>query len=182
MSPGRIHRLPQRLDYTLIPAPLDLDLTVPLTPEKSPFPTVIVTPAEPARPTDFAFAFIAPRPKVTLRERAVEFFYTLKLKQNTVSHVVLPKPPAFTLRARTSLLVFLFLFIMACHLFTDRFAVHRPHLRFMSDNGVATVDGEAHSGFFGLGAILSAARMEPKRDSVVTEPVTNSRSSDTSSL
>ncbi|KAF5357681.1 hypothetical protein D9758_007427 [Tetrapyrgos nigripes] len=42
----RLHRLPQRLDYTLIPAPLDLSL--PLVAEKSPLPAIIVTPSSPS--------------------------------------------------------------------------------------------------------------------------------------
>lgn len=59
--PGR--RLPpaKRLDYILIPAPLDLSLHT-MT-EKSPLPAIIVTPSSPTHSKDFAIAFLAtPQP------------------------------------------------------------------------------------------------------------------------
>ncbi|KAJ2924187.1 hypothetical protein H1R20_g12905, partial [Candolleomyces eurysporus] len=57
--PGpRLHRLPRRLDYMLIPAPLDLSLDS-MT-EKSPLPAIIVTPSSPTHSKDFAIAFLAP--------------------------------------------------------------------------------------------------------------------------
>jgi hypothetical protein len=158
----------------------DLDLTVPLTPDKSPFPTVIVTPANPISATDFAFAFIPPKPKPTLRERAKEVFSAVK--PDTAALPVLPAisvaaiPAVIPVRARTSIFVFLLFFIMACHLFAHQLASRRPHLHFAlpTDQSdvldIGAADADAHSGFFGLGAILSAARTDPKRDFIVAEP------------
>ncbi|KAJ3571677.1 hypothetical protein NP233_g3606 [Leucocoprinus birnbaumii] len=71
----RLHRLPQRLDYTLIPAPLDLSLeSLPSITEKSPLPAIIVTPSSPIHTHDFSIAFLAPAPKPTIRERFVKSF------------------------------------------------------------------------------------------------------------
>ncbi|KAF8645802.1 hypothetical protein AX16_007566 [Volvariella volvacea WC 439] len=63
----RLHRLPQRLDYTLIPAPLDLSLTK--MAEKSPLPAIIVTPSSPPPTHNFQIAFLPPPPTPTLKER-----------------------------------------------------------------------------------------------------------------
>ncbi|KAF6741779.1 hypothetical protein DFP72DRAFT_229317 [Ephemerocybe angulata] len=66
--PGpRIHRLPRRLDYALVPAPLDLSLDT-MT-EKSPLPAIIVTPSSPTHSKDFAIAFLAPPPRPSLPAR-----------------------------------------------------------------------------------------------------------------
>lgn len=66
--PGpRIHRLPRRLDYILVPAPLDLSLDT-MT-EKSPLPAIIVTPSSPTHSKDFAIAFLAPPAKPSLLRR-----------------------------------------------------------------------------------------------------------------
>ncbi|TFK96346.1 hypothetical protein BDV98DRAFT_586439 [Pterulicium gracile] len=72
--PGRrTHRLPQRLDFTLIPAPLDLLLTgeptdlsvsgVAEKAEKSPFPAIIITPSSPAYDNDYSIAFLHETPQ-----------------------------------------------------------------------------------------------------------------------
>ncbi|KAF8875350.1 hypothetical protein CPB84DRAFT_1966765 [Gymnopilus junonius] len=63
----RVHRLPRRTDFKLIPAPLDLSL--PLVTEKSPLPAIIVTPSSPSSTRDFSIAFLATPPKPTLRQR-----------------------------------------------------------------------------------------------------------------
>ncbi|KAF7776459.1 hypothetical protein Agabi119p4_4852 [Agaricus bisporus var. burnettii] len=68
----RIHRLPQRLDYTLVPAPLDLSL--PTLTEKSPLPAIIVTPSSPSHTHDFSIAFLAPPPKLPFRKRFASSF------------------------------------------------------------------------------------------------------------
>jgi hypothetical protein len=70
--PGRrIHRLPQRLDFALIPAPLDISL--PAVAEKSPFPVLIVTPSSPAFDNDYSIAFLhepsPPKPSLYNRIR-----------------------------------------------------------------------------------------------------------------
>ncbi|KAF8624581.1 hypothetical protein AX15_005803 [Amanita polypyramis BW_CC] len=105
--PGpRLHRLPQRLDYTLIPAPLDLSLT-----EKSPLPTIIVTPSSPSSPQDYSIAFFVPPPKPTLRER-----------------VNLSLQSAFHPRTRTMLIFIFIFFILLCHYLVDSIAAGRSHL------------------------------------------------------
>jgi len=67
----RLHRLPRRLDYTLIPAPLDLSL--PLVTEKSSLPAIIVTPSSPSSAHDFSIAFLAPPPKPSIRDRFIVY-------------------------------------------------------------------------------------------------------------
>jgi len=106
----RIHRLPKRTDYILIPAPLDLSL--PEVTEKSHLPAIIVTPSSPISPRDFSIAFIASPPKPSLRER------------------LFSKKPFGTpsLRARSIMLVLLVIFILVCHLVTHRLAIRRPFL------------------------------------------------------
>ncbi|RXW19847.1 hypothetical protein EST38_g6001 [Candolleomyces aberdarensis] len=70
--PGpRLHRLPRRLDYMLVPAPLDLSLDS-MT-EKSPLPAIIVTPSSPTHSKDFAIAFLAPPKKPSVAERACKY-------------------------------------------------------------------------------------------------------------
>ncbi|KAK0242259.1 hypothetical protein EDD85DRAFT_810601 [Armillaria nabsnona] len=105
MSPPRVHRLPlnQRLDYTLIPAPLDLSL--PSLTEKSPLPAIIVTPSSPVSTQDFSIAFLAPEPKPSILKR-------------------------LSLKARTAIIIFLILFILVCHVVTHRLAARRPYLDF----------------------------------------------------
>ncbi|KAJ7283412.1 hypothetical protein C8J57DRAFT_1120919 [Mycena rebaudengoi] len=66
-SSPRLHRFPHRIDYTLIPAPLDL--TLPMKAESDSLPAIIVTPSSPSSARDFSIAFLAPPPKPTLRQR-----------------------------------------------------------------------------------------------------------------
>ncbi|KAJ7937426.1 hypothetical protein B0H13DRAFT_2649260 [Mycena leptocephala] len=56
-SSPRLHRFPHRIDYTLIPAPLDLSL--PLKTEKDSLPAIIVTPSSPSSARDFSIAFLS---------------------------------------------------------------------------------------------------------------------------
>ncbi|KAF9468781.1 hypothetical protein BDZ94DRAFT_1150444, partial [Collybia nuda] len=109
----RLHRLPHRLDYTLIPAPLDLSL--PLATEKSPLPAIIVTPSSPSSSHDFSIAFLAPPPKATVFER-ISSYASFK----TSAHF----------RARTMIIIFIIIFLMVCHVVTHRLAIRRPHLEF----------------------------------------------------
>jgi len=111
-APGT-HRLPQRLDYNLIPAPLDLSLMQ--VTEKSSLPAIIVTPSSPSVDTpQFYIAFLNPPPKPSLRERISQYS---------------PFHSTFPVKARTALLVALLLFILTCHLFVH-LAGHRPHFDF----------------------------------------------------
>ncbi|KAG0700049.1 hypothetical protein DFH29DRAFT_933827 [Suillus ampliporus] len=115
----RIHRLPQRLDYNLIPAPLDLSL--PLATEKSPLPAIIVTPSSPAADApEYYIAFLTPPPKRTLRDRISEYS---------------PFQPQLPLKAHTAIIISLILFILICHLLVH-LALRRPHFDFVtsSDN------------------------------------------------
>jgi len=111
----RLHRLPQRLDYTLIPAPLDLSL--PLATEKSSLPAIIVTPSSPSSSRDFSIAFLAPPPKPSFAERL-----------STFTSFQAP----VHLKARTFIIVFLILFILMCHVVTH-LAAQRPHLEFPAE-------------------------------------------------
>lgn len=88
---ARVHRLPQRLDYKLIPPPLgelpqaylshvltslviESDLSLPLVTEKAALPAIIVTPSSPKTPRDFSIAFLCPPVKPTFRERVSSYF------------------------------------------------------------------------------------------------------------
>jgi len=129
----RIHRLPQRLDYTLIPAPLDL--TLPLVDEKSPLPAIIVTPSSPLSATDFSIAFLAPHPKPTIRGRIMTIL-SKPLPSSPIALPTTPKPPiprfSATFKARTIVTTFLLLVVMACHVITHRMAIQRPRMDFES--------------------------------------------------
>ncbi|KAG5731996.1 hypothetical protein E4T56_gene18287 [Termitomyces sp. T112] len=118
--PGqRVHRLPSRLDYTLIPAPLDLSL--PLVTEKSPLPAIIVTPSSPSSSHDFSIAFLASTPKPTLIER--------------VSLLVPSKSLSLPVKVRTTVVILLIIFVLVCHAVTHTLAVRRPHLEFSVQTG-----------------------------------------------
>jgi len=110
----RVHRLPQRLDWALIPAPLVLSLS-PVT-EKSPLPAIIVTPSSPSTDKDFSIAFLAPPSTPTWSERLATSTESLRAR--------------LSLKARTTVIVMLLLFIMACHLLSHGLAARRPHLHF----------------------------------------------------
>ncbi|KAF5387683.1 hypothetical protein D9615_000023 [Tricholomella constricta] len=118
--PGpRLHRLPHRLDYTLIPAPLDLSL--PLVTEKSTLPAIIVTPSSPSSSHDFSIAFLAPPQKPTVLERLSSYASTKAV------------------RARTTIIIFVIIFVLVCHVVTHRLAARRPHLEFSVHTGEAHI-------------------------------------------
>ncbi|KAG8218296.1 hypothetical protein J3R82DRAFT_3910 [Butyriboletus roseoflavus] len=130
MSSGarRLHKLPQRLDYDLIPAPLDLSL--PRATEKSPLPAIIVTPSSPSLGApEYYIAFLTPAPKPSLRERITQLH---------------PFQGQFPFKARTTLFISLLFFIMVCHLLAH-LAVHRSHFDFKSSDIVAHSDSHATS-------------------------------------
>lgn len=117
----RLHRLPQRLDYTLIPAPLDLSL--PSITEKSPLPAIIVTPSSPVHTHDFSIAFLAPPPKPTVRERVV----------TSINNITENSWLAQSRSIRTFVILALLFFIMiTTHLITHRLAAY-PYPRLESD-------------------------------------------------
>jgi len=109
----RLHRLPQRLDYTLIPAPLDLSL--PLVTEKSHLPAIIVTPSSPCSPRDFSIAFLAPAEKPSIQQRISNYTAPLKL------------------RTRSTIIILFLMVVLMCHVITHRLATSRPHLQFQSE-------------------------------------------------
>ncbi|KIY45973.1 hypothetical protein FISHEDRAFT_48195 [Fistulina hepatica ATCC 64428] len=111
----RLHRLPQRLDYTLIPAPLDLSLST--VTEKSALPAIIVTPSTPTSSHDFAIAFLAPPPKPTLCERLAQQY------------------KVFNFKVRITLIALLMFAILVCHLMVHGFATRRPRLEFAMQTG-----------------------------------------------
>ncbi|KAH7888112.1 hypothetical protein F5I97DRAFT_1926499 [Phlebopus sp. FC_14] len=118
------HRLPQRFDYHLIPAPLDLSLSV--ATEKSPLPAIIVTPSSPALDSpEYYIAFLSPPPKPSLRER---------IANSSLFWSQLPG------KARTAIIISLLLFVLICHLLTH-LAGHRPHFDFYK-----SPDHSPHSG------------------------------------
>ncbi|KAJ3529685.1 hypothetical protein NM688_g7823 [Phlebia brevispora] len=145
-GPPRLNRLPQRLDYTLIPAPLDL--SGPIVDEKSPLPAIIVTPSSPSGETDFCIAFLAPQPKPTLRERvstALAKVPKFSFHRRLPSEIQLPinkseyeAPPSsqwsFKARARTAILLTILVFIMACHLILHSMITVHPRLDFGSSS------------------------------------------------
>jgi len=141
--PPRLNRLPQRLDYTLIPAPLDL--SGPIVDEKSPLPAIIVTPSSPCHEADFAIAFLAPPPKPSLLERIVSRLPAMpplpSFRPRLPSQIRLPPSPfkddfdtatSVSLKAKTrgTLIFALLLFIMACHLIMHRMITGHPQLEF----------------------------------------------------
>ncbi|KAJ8517356.1 hypothetical protein ONZ45_g5465 [Pleurotus djamor] len=136
----RLHRLPQRLDYTLIPAPLDLSL--PLVAEKSALPAIIVTPSSPTTPHDYSIAFLAPPEKPSLRERIMTMTAS-PLK----GHVVM--------KARTLLMIFFIIFILVCHLVSHSLAARRPHLEFSVQGTDAHLVENAPFNWFGFRSLLT---------------------------
>ncbi|KAI0069103.1 hypothetical protein BV25DRAFT_1910807 [Artomyces pyxidatus] len=157
---SRRHRLPQhRGDYVLVPPPLDLSLeSLPLMSEKSPVPMIIVTPSSPSCSTDFSIALLAPPSKPSLRERVSFMSATMQFK------------------ARTTFILLLLFFIMACHLLTHRLATRHPHLQFDSmqeiELGAEQAQVSASSfGWFDWQTFWDISVPDGKREFVVTESI-----------
>ncbi|KAF8876283.1 hypothetical protein CPB84DRAFT_1715099 [Gymnopilus junonius] len=121
----RVHRLPRRTDFKLIPAPLDLSL--PLVTEKSPLPAIIVTPSSPSSTRDFSIAFLATPPKPTLRQRILSLTsFKSKVLASTSS-----ASSSASFRLRSIIFVLIVFFIMMCHLvFSHGLATRAPHMDF----------------------------------------------------
>uniref|UniRef100_A0A8H8CLP8 Uncharacterized protein n=1 Tax=Psilocybe cubensis TaxID=181762 RepID=A0A8H8CLP8_PSICU len=152
MSRGgpRVHRLPQRTDFKLIPAPLDLSLPLP---EKSPLPAIIVTPSSPTNTRDFSIAFLAAEPKPTVRQRLS-------------SAKILSSP---SLRLRSVLFVLVVMFILVCHLVTHSLAARHARLELVVQTGeVHIVEGS--NKWFDIASMLT--RQAPVDDTLhEIEPV-----------
>jgi len=148
----RLHRLPHRLDYTLIPAPLDLSL--PLATEKSPLPAIIVTPSSPSSSHDFSIAFLATPPKPTLKER-VSSYVALK--------------PSFPVKARTTMIIFLIIFVLVCHVVTHRLAARRPHLEFAVQGGEAHLVDSTFGTWFDFRSLTTGTVPDGKPEFIITE-------------
>ncbi|KAF8816512.1 hypothetical protein BYT27DRAFT_6397322 [Phlegmacium glaucopus] len=117
-STPRLHRLPRRTDYILIPAPLNLSLSE--ATEKSALPAIIVTPSSPSSSRDFSIAFLAAPPKPSIRERIASW-----------RHYGGP----FSLRIRSILIVLFIIFGLVCHLAAHRLAGQRPYLDSSTQTG-----------------------------------------------
>jgi len=140
-GPPRLNRLPQRLDYTLIPAPLDLSR--PLIDEKSPLPAIIVTPSSPSHDGDFSIAFLMPPAKPSIFRRVVRSIPSWRPQSYLPSQIQLPQsavktefgpsasaPSPCKTRARATIILLLLLFIMSCHVVMHSLLNGRPHLEF----------------------------------------------------
>jgi len=132
---SRLHRLPQRLDYTLIPAPLDLAL--PLVDEKSLLPAIIVTPSSPRSSIDFSIAFLAPEPKPSLRQRVASYLpRASRFSRQPISLATTPTKASFPsmsgpFKFRWIFIMLVTLFVMACHMIAHRFAI-MPRMDFQT--------------------------------------------------
>ena len=75
------------------------------------------------------------------------------------------------LKARTTFLLLLLLFIMACHLFTHRLAASHPHLQFGMMPGVAEGAQANHFGGFNWKAFwgVQTFDIDGKREFVVAD-------------
>ncbi|PPQ99688.1 hypothetical protein CVT26_009114, partial [Gymnopilus dilepis] len=130
----RVHRLPRRTDFKLIPAPLDLSL--PLATEKSPLPAIIVTPSSPSSTHDFSIAFLAPPPKPPIWQRILSFTPLSKSKVLSSTSATSPN-----FRLRSIIFVLIVFFILMCHLvFSHGLAMRSPHMDFAA----AAQTGEVH--------------------------------------
>ncbi|KAJ6627428.1 hypothetical protein B0H10DRAFT_1869627 [Mycena sp. CBHHK59/15] len=148
----RLHRFPHRIDYTLIPAPLDL--TLPLKTEKSSLPAIIVTPSSPSSARDFSIAFLAPPPKPSLRERLGSYA---------------PFVSPFQRKARNLLIIFLIVFVLICHVVTHRLAARRPHLEFSVQTGDAHLVDSSFGSWFIRSVWGEDSAPDTKREFVVID-------------
>jgi hypothetical protein len=181
----RLHRFPQRLDYALIPAPLDLSL--PLVDEKAPLPAIIVTPSSPSHDTDFSIAFLAPSPIPTFWERLSTRLPKLpSLSARLPSQIQLPSSPfksdfqqasstfwSLKTRVHTTFIFTILLVIMACHLIMHSVVSGHPHLEFglSSDHDVVALNHMVSpSARFAGNQVIPDAPNDPVDDSA-TPPV-----------
>lgn len=138
-------------------ATLLADLSLPLVDEKADLPAIIVTPSSPIGEKDFSIAFLAPPSKQTFRQRVGSLLPSLPklppFQRRLPSQIQLPASPYKTeidtsstwsvkARARTTILLAILLFIMACHLVMHSLMAYHPRLDYGSfaatDNTVLT--------------------------------------------
>ncbi|KAJ7477133.1 hypothetical protein B0H11DRAFT_2234610 [Mycena galericulata] len=151
-SSPRLHRFPHRVDYTLIPAPLDLSL--PLKTEKDALPAIIVTPSSPSSTHDFSIAFLAPPPKLSLRERLSSYA---------------PFVSPFQRKARTLIILSLIFFVLICHVVTHRLAARRPHLEFSVQTGDAHLVDSSFGTWFIRSVWGEDSAPDAKREFIVND-------------
>ncbi|KAJ6510229.1 hypothetical protein C8R47DRAFT_1035418 [Mycena vitilis] len=156
-SSPRLHRFPHRIDYTLIPAPLDLSL--PLKPENDALPAIIVTPSSPSSARDFSIAFLAPPPKPSIRERLGSY----------APFVSPPTPFKFQRKARTLIILALIFFVLICHVVTHRLAARRPHLEFSVQTGDAHLVDTSFGNWFIRSVWGEDSTSDAKREFVVND-------------
>jgi hypothetical protein len=122
--------------------------------EKSPLPAIVVTPSSPSCSADFSVAFLAPPEKPPTSER---LFSPLNLK------------------ARTTFVLLLLFFVMACHLFTHRLATNHPHLQFgvidIAEEAQTTAHTSHHMNWLNWQDFwgIQTSDLDDKREFVVTE-------------
>ncbi|KAG6853222.1 hypothetical protein C0991_005889 [Blastosporella zonata] len=105
---------------------MDLSIeSLPLATEKSPLPAIIVTPSSPSSSHDFSIAFMLPPPQPTLKER--------------ISTYASSKAFSFPVRARTTFIILVIIFVLVCHVVTHSIVIRRPHLEFSVQTGEAHI-------------------------------------------
>jgi len=149
MPAPRRHRLPQRLDWSLIPPPLDL--SQPLVDEKALLPAIIVTPSSPTCDRDFAIAFLADKEAAnSSRGLGAELATSSPTRAFLRTALKRAATPPHPFRPRTLLLVGVVLFLLLCHAFAHCVAARRPRLHFVqSSSALAAAEGES-KGWFDL--------------------------------
>ncbi|KAL5508429.1 hypothetical protein ACEPAH_6048 [Sanghuangporus vaninii] len=140
--PPRRHRLPQRLDWKLIPPPLDL--SKPIVDDNAALPAIIVTPSSPKGSRDFQIAFLAPPEEETLCKRVFS-----RVSKNSGSG---PSSSATfpQFRPRTLFLLFIPIFLLFCHVLVHRLGTYHPHLHFdmHTQGSIAHVSNGEREGWF----------------------------------
>ncbi|KAJ6538941.1 hypothetical protein B0H19DRAFT_1269321 [Mycena capillaripes] len=159
-SSPRLHRFPHRIDYTLIPAPLDLSL--PLKTEKDSLPAIIVTPSSPSSARDFSIAFLAPPPKPSIRERFG-------------SYAPFVSSP-FQRKARTMIILALIFFVLICHVVTHRLSARRPHLEFSVQTGDAHLVDTSFGTWFIRSILGDDSAPDVKREFIVDDTLSDTLS------
>lgn len=133
-----------------------VDLTLPLVDEKSPLPAIIVTPSSPTGTTDFSIAFLAPKPKPSLRERVASCLPQSPIfsSEQPISLATTPTKSSFAsysvpFKARSIFIMLVLLFVMACHMIAHRFAI-TPRMDFRTKGlglgEVGLADAHIHGG------------------------------------
>src|ERR1700733_12918633 len=134
------------------------DTSLPIDSEKSPLPSIIVTPPPNIAPapddSPFYIAFLAPPRKPSLLER------------------IGTRLPSVTGRfnARTAIILLVLVFIMTCHVLTHRLAACRPRLDLL---GGCSISGSAQVSQSALEWLdfLDFTSHDTKREFIVTDTI-----------